>query len=333
MPLRTLVLGGGNALGSYLPGVYQALHEAGELPDWIAGSSIGAITAALIAGNQPERRLERLHAYWQAASSPSWLPWARGDQWASALEARALGRPSLFHSRVPSLTGGLTQLGLYDAGPMRRLLSGLVDFGLLNSGAVRVSVLAVDLHTGAQVAFDTAKTRLTLDHIMASAALIPDFPPVCVDGHWLVDGGMAANTPADLVLPDCPEQETICYLADPFPAEARLPRSFSELSMRQTDLMFACQTARTVQRLEEAARHWPAGSPRVDIVRTAYAGIEEETVMKSWDFSQRSVAQRWQAGHADMAAAMHSLRAQRRVGGGLHVHKVVRAHTAEANAA
>lgn len=325
MPLRALVLGGGNALGAYCAGAYQALHEAGEEPGWIAGSSIGAITAALIAGNPPERRVERLRAWWDGAQSPVWLPWARGEQWASAIETRLLGRPLLFQPRMPSITGDPQRLGLYDAGPMRRRLLELVDLDRLNAGPVRVSVLAVDLQTGEEVAFDTARAPLTVDHLLASAALIPDFPPVRIDGRWLVDGGMAANVPVDLVLAQPPEREMLCLVLDPLPLAAPLPGNWPMLSMRQTDLMFACQTQRTLRGLAAAARAWPADAPSVDVLRVAYAADPQETAMKSWDFSQAALQRRWQSGQQGVAAALRQYREAPPGGPGLHVHSPVRA--------
>lgn len=304
MPLRSLVLGGGNALGAYLAGAYQALHAAGEPPDWIAGTSIGAITAALIAGNPPDRRLERLRAFWDAAALPLWLPWARGAQWTAALQTRLLGRPGLFHPQLPTLSGEPGRLGVYDTAPLRRRLLELIDFELLNAGPVRVSVLAVALETGAEMVFDTSRTRITVDHLLACSALIPDFSPVRIDGVWLVDGGLAANLPADLVLAARPQQDMVCYLVDPFPAAAALPETLPELSQRQSDLTFACQTERTLRAIQVQAQAWPAEGARVDVVRTSYAATGDETAMKSWDFSAQALAQRWAAGQRDMQAAL-----------------------------
>src|SRR5689334_24443570 len=66
-----LVLQGGGALGAYQVGVYQALHEAGIEPDWVIGTSIGAINAALLCGNRPEHRIERLNAFWRQVEQQS----------------------------------------------------------------------------------------------------------------------------------------------------------------------------------------------------------------------------------------------------------------------
>ena len=187
--LRSLILGGGNALGSYLAGAYEALHTAGEEPDWIAGTSIGAVTAGLIAGNPPERRLEQLRAYWSEAMAPDWLPWPRAAQWMGVLQTRLAGRPAMFHPRLPNLSMQPERVGIYDVAPMRRRLEELIDFDRLNSGRIRLSVVAVDLETGAEVIFDTRERRVTVDHLLASAALIPIFRPCgsMAAGWWMAE--------------------------------------------------------------------------------------------------------------------------------------------------
>jgi len=324
MPLRALLLAGGNALGCYLAGAYQAVHEAGEEPDWIAGASIGAVTAALIAGNPPERRLERLHEFWRRATAPNWLPWPRGAQWMAALQTRILGRPALFHTRMPGLSVRPERVGLYDTGPMRRSLEALVDFERLNAGPVRVSVLAVDLQTGGEVAFDNRQTRITLDHILASAALIPDFPPVRIGERWLVDGGMAANVPADLVLGPEPTEDMLCFLVDLLPIDAPVPHDLAGMAMRQTDLTFACQTERSLRALTILDRTRGPQRPRVDVIRTSYAADAAETAMKSWDFSEASVVRRWDCGRRDMQAALQRFRALPPSPPGLTIHPITR---------
>jgi NTE family protein len=320
-PIRALVLGGGNALGAYLAGAYDALHAAGETPDWIAGSSIGAITAALIAGNPAERRLERLRAYWQAAAAPEWIPvWRGGSQWAAALQARLLGRPTLFR---PSGAFRGETVGLFDTAPLRRTLEALIDFDRLNGGTLRVSLQSVDLESGEAVAFDSARERLSIEHVLASAAMIPDFPPVRVGARWLVDGGLVANVPVDLVLDPLPDRDCVCYLVDLFPLTGPKPRDLAGMSMRQTDLIFACQTARTVRRLADLhAARAQSGAPHasIDLVAIAYRGYDDETALKSWDYAAETIARRWDAGRADMARALAAWRAAPPGTPGFRVH-------------
>jgi NTE family protein len=320
-----LILGGGNALGCYNAGAYEALDAAGERPDWIAGTSIGAVTAGLIAGNPPERRLEQLRAYWSEAAAPNWLPWQRAAQWMGALQTRLTGRPTMFHRRLPNLYGRPERLGMYDVTPMRRRLEALIDFDRLNSGAVRLSVVAVDLETGAEVIFDTATMRITADHLLASAALIPDFPPVQIDGRWLVDGGLTANVPVDPVLGPEAAEDMVCFLVDLFPIDSPVPHDLAGMAMRQTDLMFACQTERSLRALAalDATRLGPR--PRVDVVQTSYAAEASETLMKSWDFSQAALSRRWNSGKADMNAALQRFRALPPGRPGLTIHPITRA--------
>lgn len=322
MPFRALILGGGNALGGYLAGAYEALHEAGEEPEWIAGSSVGAITAALIAGNPPTRRVDRLRAFWRQATSPDWLPWTGGMRWVNPLRTRLLGRPELFHPRLP-LPGSPDRAGIYDVTPMRRCLEELIDFEQVNAGSIRLSALAVDLQTGDEVVFDTGSERLTVDHLLASAALIPDFAPVRIGELWLVDGGLAANTPADVVLGGGLSQDTVCYLVDPFPRDAPVPEDVAGMSMRQSDLTFACQTERTLRALASLDRLGPPNRPRVDVVRTSYAAYADETAMKAWDYSETAIQRRWKAGRADMAAALRRFQSLPPGGPGLCIHPIV----------
>jgi NTE family protein len=322
--LRSLILGGGNALGSYLGGAYEALHAAGEEPDWIAGTSIGAVTAGLIAGNPPEQRVDCLRAYWSEATAPDWLPWQRAAQWMGALQTRLAGRPTMFHPRLPNLFGQPDRMGIYDVTPMRRRLQELIDFDRLNSGAVRLSIVAVDLETGAEVVFDSSTQRLTVDQLMASAALIPDFPPVRVDGRWLADGGLRANVPVDPVLGARPAEDMVCFLVDLFPIQAPVPNDFAGMAMRQTDLTFACQTERALCALAALDQIQPATRFSVDVVRTSYGANARETLMKSWDFSQASFTRRWDSGRADMHSALQRFRALPRSGPGLSIHPLTR---------
>ena len=327
MALRTLILGGGNALGSYLAGAYEALQGAGEEPDWVAGTSIGAVTAAIIAGNPPEQRVDRLRSYWAEVTAPNWVPWVRASQWLGALQTRLTGRPFMFHPRLPSLSGQPELVGLYDVAPMRRRLDALIDFERLNSGEIKLSVVAVDLEAGAEVVFDTATTRVTVDHLMGSAALIPDFPPVRVDDRWLVDGGLAANVPTDPVLGLEALEDMLCFLVDLFPIQTSVPHDLAGMAMRQSDLTFACQTERSLRALAALDATRPPQRPRVDVVRTSYAAHASETLMKSWDFSQAALSRRWDSGRADMQAALRRFRTLPQSPPGLTIHPITRADT------
>jgi NTE family protein len=258
--------------------------------------------------------VERLREYWRLAASPEWLPaWQRVSRWTGAIETRLLGRPGLFHPNLPTLLAEPPNPGLFDTTPMRGALTRLIDFARLNDGPVRLSVQATDLESGEPVAFDTRRNRIELDHLLASAALIPDFRPVRVGERWLIDGGMVANVPVGLVLTEPLDQDSSCFVADPFPLRAPRPRDLVAMAARQSDLMFACQTDGALRQLSELYRlRMLAGEVpkvRIDVIRLAYAAHAEETALKSWDFSPGAIDQRWRAGMTDMETALGSIRA------------------------
>ncbi|MGI3777018.1 MAG: patatin-like phospholipase family protein [Janthinobacterium lividum] len=305
-----LVLGGGNAVAAYDAGAYEALEQAGHVPDHLAGASAGAITAVLIAGNPPGRRVAALRAFWDsvAAPQPAWPnPWARASQLADGIQARLLGRPGMFRPRLSALANPDAPPGLYDLAPLRATLARLVDLGRLNGGDIRVSVIAVDLCTGEDVVFDTASAPVTLDHVLASAALLPNFPPVAVDGRLLVDGGLAANTPAHLVLAP-PRDGLTCFVVDPFPLAAAPPASLLDAQERQSDLIFATQTRRALHAQRHLwsleARLSPEAPPRGTVWRLEYSAGEDETAIKGFDFGAAVLRRRWDAGADDMRTAL-----------------------------
>ena len=191
-----LVFGGGNALGAYLAGAYEQLCAQGIAPDWVIGASAGAITAAIVAGNDPDKRVQRLRTFWAEAGStaPSY-PGAEklrqySNGWHAAL-AMMFGRPTIFRHRLPgfwaALPGTPNDIALYDHSPLRATLERLVDFDRLNSGDIRVCINCVDIETGEEVVFDSAQTEIKPDHILASTAITPGFPPVMIDSRMLCD--------------------------------------------------------------------------------------------------------------------------------------------------
>ncbi|MGH7124603.1 MAG: patatin-like phospholipase family protein [Stellaceae bacterium] len=225
-----LVLQGGGALGAYQVGAYQALDEAGYEPDWFAGTSIGAINAAIMAGNPRERRLEQLEAFWARICRP--VPFAPADglsrrlfnTW-SAWQTTALGQPGFFEPRPVnpflSVPGTTQAISYYDTTALRATLESLIDLDRVNSGAQRLSLGAVNVRTGEQVYFDTLRQKLGYEHIMASGALPPAFPPVEIEGEWYWDGGIVSNTPLDVVIEQLPRRSTLCFMIDLFDAGGR----------------------------------------------------------------------------------------------------------------
>lgn len=308
-----LVLAGGNALGAYQAGVYQALHQGGLMPDWVVGTSIGAINGAIIAGNREEDRIDRLAELWHPApDTGGWPMWwdAVPDSWRRTGETLATmfaGRAGLFGPLGTGLTYRADRRSLYDTSPADAALSALVDANRLNAGPVRFTAVAVDLDTADDVAFDTAAVTVTPDHVRASAAMPPLYPPVEIDGRHYVDGGLAANLPIDPPLSQPGATPLLCIAVDLLPATAHQPRTLGEMAGRAQDLLFACQTRRSIERWQAA---YAGGSPNgrsVTLVRLTYADQEREVAGKAMDFSPASARVRWDAGLRDGLALVERL--------------------------
>ena len=253
-----LLLQGGGALGSYQAGVYQALAEADLHPDWIAGISIGAINSALIAGNPPKKRVERLREFWEAVStSPLGLPYfpslvIPGDSTHSLLnQTRALGillfgAPHFFTPRLPPPmpwdVGRADAVSYYKVSPLKATLERLVDFDLINAGGTRLSVGAVNVRTGNFVRFDTGTDRITPAHIMASGSLPPGFPATEIDGEYYWDGGLVSNTPLQWVLDSRPRRDTLALQVDLWPAHGDVPHNLADADVRQKEIRFSSRS-------------------------------------------------------------------------------------------
>ncbi|WP_256366958.1 patatin-like phospholipase family protein [Acidisphaera sp. L21] len=326
MQRPALVLSGGNALGAYHVGAWKALDGAGVEPGWIVGTSIGALMAVIIAGNAPGNRVAALEEFWRRASvsdgGASILPASLRApvQYGQALVSRMFGRAPLFTMRVPDLTGRNDTPGLFDATPMRRLVAELVDFERVNSGDIRVTVVALNLATGGEVTFDTAEAPLQLNHVMASAALIPDFPPVEINGCHYVDGGLSSNLPVHVIFDDLAAEGSApltCFAVDLFPSAAPLPRGLLKAAQRQSDLIFASQTVRALLQLQ---RRWAGHRPGGTIFHIAYEANEQETALKGFDFGSGSIARRIADGQQDMERQLEIFRANAAAVEGLTIH-------------
>lgn len=254
-----LLLQGGGALGAYQGGVYEALAEQGIEPTWIAGISIGAINSAIIAGNAPADRVDRLRAFWELASSGSvgwghWWPALAGDPTARGLINQLAaggvmmnGVPGFFAPRFPQPplqpngTPGATSW--YDTGPLRPTLERLVDFDRINDDkAMRFSVGAVNVRTGNFAYFDNATDHIRPEHIMASGALPPAFPAVEIKGEHYWDGGMVSNTPLDWVLSARSDLDMLIFQVDLWSAEGPLPRDLASVAVRMKEIQFSSRT-------------------------------------------------------------------------------------------
>ena len=335
---RILALQGGGALGAYQAGVYEVLAASELTPHWIAGISIGAINAALIAGNPPEHRLQRLQEFWDTVTSSSALlpsvP-APGVELRSmvnethATMGAIFGLPGFFKPRVPAAPlhwpGTEGALSFYDTAPLRTTLEQLVDFDLLNSGAMRLSVGAVNVRSGNFAYFDSAKQRLDARHIMASGALPPGFPPVEIDGEWYWDGGLVSNTPLQYVLDQAADACKLVFQVDLFVAEGPMPADLMRVAEREKDIRYSSRTR--LNTTDALARHALAQSARrllaklpadlaedadakalraasrqeaVTVVHLIHRGKRYETQSKDYEFSRASMLEHWRAGRADM---------------------------------
>ncbi|MCP3467378.1 patatin-like phospholipase family protein [Bradyrhizobium sp. CCGUVB23] len=297
-----LVLQGGGALGAYQAGVYEGLHEAGIRPNWLAGISIGALNAAIIAGSPEDQRVERLREFWETICACP-VGWPAGEGLANALPfafdmrslhnalaaMRALfqGQPGFFKPRFPapfwSPFSGDAATSFYDTAPLQRTLEKLVDFDRLNAGEVRVSVGAVNVRTGNLTYFDTTERKLGPKHFMASGALPPGFPAVEIEGEHYWDGGVVWNTPLSRVLSSEP-RDTLTFQVDLWSARGRVPHDMMEVSSRQKDIQYSSRTRaitdqalrmqkmrqalqRTIQELPERAKQDPEIRAIADMAR------------------------------------------------------------------
>ncbi len=338
-----LVLQGGGALGSYQGGVIEALGEAKIEVDWVAGISIGAVNAALFAGNPPERRMDAIRGFWETAASalPSFPVWPLDavremvHEWSAAM-VMAVGVPGFFSPRAlpPTLAfpGTPEALSFYDSAPLRETLDKLIDWDLLNSGAVRLSVGAVDIASGNFRYFDTADETLDARHIMASGALPPGLPPIEIDGHFYWDGGLVSNTPLTHIL-DRQQAATLIFQVDLFPSAAALPLTITDVAAREKEIRFSSRTRQVsnerlrlrqerqmvcklldrlppglaedpeVQALRARVSEFP-----VSLVQLIYRANAWEGGSRDFEFSQRSMREHWHAGEIAVAETMANAR-------------------------
>jgi len=332
-----LVLQGGGALGSYHAGVYEALSTSQYLPDWVAGISIGAINAAIIAGNGPEQRVERLRAFWEGITAPSAL-WpiltsgmAGDNRRASSLHAIMFGQPGFFAPRPPTHLFGVTPTSFYDTSALKGTLERLVDFDRINAREIRFSVAAVNVRTGNFAYFDNAEMDIRPEHVMASAALPPGFPAVEIDGESYWDGGLVSNTPLQYVLESIPRRSRLTFQVDLFQARGRQPTDLEEVSEREKDIRYSSRTRaatdmlRTTHdvrhninglwdQLPEEIRNTPEAKflyefgcvTTMDIVELVYRPPDPQGCSKDYEFSRTTMRARWAQGLSDARTTLNA---------------------------
>jgi NTE family protein len=331
-----LVLQGGGALGAYQVGVYQALHEAGIEPDWVIGTSIGAINAALICGNEPAHRLDRLDAFWSRVEQQAFAPRAFDafDPFGLAAMLGTMttvlrGVPSFFTPKLAALHGirsesSVEEASYYSTAPLRETLAELVDWKYLCDCRTRLTVGAVNVCTGQMRYFDSRDESLGVDHVMASGALPPAFGAVRIDGQPYWDGGIYSNTPIEAVLDDKPRRSALILAVNVWHQQAPEPSSIREVMARTKDIQFASRadshiarqkqihhlrhvireltdqlpaTKRASAKVKELAS-WGCGT-QMHVAHLLAPRIESEDHTKDIDFTASGIRARRDAGHAD----------------------------------
>jgi NTE family protein len=326
-----LVLQGGGALGAYQVGVYQALHEAGVEPDWIVGTSIGAINASIIAGNKPQDRLTTLDQFWKRMERPNAWPFVPAwtgisDTW-SYWSTLAGGIPGFFKPNLPAFWGahiplGVDRAGFYSTMSLRETLAELVDFSIVNRGSPRLTVGAANVRTSMMHYFDSRQSEITIKHVMASGALPPAFPAVRIDGEFYWDGGILSNTPTEVIFDDNPRRNSLIFAVHLWNPEGPVPQSIWEVLHRQKDIQYSSRIASHITRqqqthrlrhvISQLVRHIPddlrkseavrdlAGYgcvTQMHVVRLLTPRLENENHTKDIDFSPSGIGMRREAGY------------------------------------
>lgn len=325
-----LVLQGGGALGAYQVGVYQAMHEAGIEPDWIIGTSIGAINGAIIAGNRVEARFARLAEFWkglQRDQPAAWPWWPPAGNALANLATFTHGIPGFFEPNPQAFWGlqarvGVERAALYVTAPLRRTLLDLIDFDLLDSGKVRLSLGAVGVADGEMRYFDSRKQHIKPEHVMASGALPPAFPAVRVDGESYWDGGIYSNTPVEAVLDDLPRRDSLILAVQMWDAAGPEPETILQVLGRQKEIQYASRAnshlkrqdqihrlrhvvRELVTRLPESVKDDPevgklasyGCATRMHLVKLVAPRLDGEDQSKDIDFTSAGIGARWEAGY------------------------------------
>ncbi|HJY76367.1 MAG TPA: patatin-like phospholipase family protein [Burkholderiales bacterium] len=316
-----LVLQGGGALGAYQAGVYEALCGAGTEPDWVIGTSIGAINAGIIAGNAPENRLSRLREFWKRVEQDS--PFGNFTTLARGIPAFFAPRPITWGAGA-QLRVGLDMASYYDTAPLRETLTELIDARILNETRTRLTVGAVNVRSSQMRYFDSRELPVCLDHIMASGALPPAFPAIRVEGEAYWDGGLYSNTPLEAVLDDNPRRDSVIFAVNVWQPTGPEPASVWEVMGREKDIMYASRADSHIMRqkqihrlrhvIRELTQHIPPGAKTtkeckelaswgcatvMHVVRLLAPALASEDYFKDIDFSPGGIRARWQAGIED----------------------------------
>jgi NTE family protein len=333
-----LVFQGGGALGAYQAGVYQALHERGIEPDWIIGTSIGAINASLIAGNEPRDRVPKLQEFWRRVTRD--LPWAALAAWPGVLDAQSYwmtlgqGIPGFFEPNFFAFLGthvplGADAAGFYSTAQLRNTLLDLVDFSLLNRCTPRLTVGAAHVCTSQMRYFDSRDGEIGVNHVMASGALPPAFPAVRIDGELYWDGGILSNTPTETIFDDNPRRNSLIFAVHLWNPMGSEPTTIWEVLHRHKDIQYSSRVASHIARqrqihkmrhvVSELVKQIPQQLrdtdavrelasygcvTRMHVVRLLAPRLDNENHTKDIDFTPAGIRSRWEAGYADTCRAI-----------------------------
>lgn len=346
---RIFVFQGGGALGAYQAGAYEALHQNEVEPDWLAGISIGAVNAAIIAGTPRDKRIANLRDFWDTVSGSPDLGWTSQDETvrrfqndAAAMTATMFGVPGFFSPRLWTpqqlLSNNETHVSYYDTGPLMKTLDRLIDFDLLNDCQTRLSLGAVEVRSGNFAYFDNRQGRLDVRHIAASGALPPGFPPVEIDGRFYWDGGLVSNTPLQHVLNVADATRDLeIFQVDLFNARGDMPRDQFEVESRVKEIRYSSRTRMNTdefarrQVVRRAAKRLLEKLPPefrddedvkilrsigqeydVTIVHLIHRRASHATHAMDVEFSRRSIDEHWQAGYDDASYTLKHPRWRRR---------------------
>ena len=324
-----LVLQGGGALGAYQVGVYQALHEAGIEPDWVIGTSIGAINASIIAGNPRDQRIERLCEFWRRVEFGHFLPAIARNFVAVSSGVPAFFRPNAQAFFSPHAPLGAASAGYYSVEPLRATLADLVDVDRLNRGEPRLTLGAANVRTSEMHYFDSRDRKLGIEHVMASGALPPAFPPVRIDGELYWDGGVVSNTPVEAVFDDNPRRNSLVFAVHLWNPHGHEPETIWQVMNRHKDVQYSSRAAsqikrqRQLHRLRHIVAELSAMVPetrrrdnlvaemasygcltRMHVVRLLAPALDHEDHAKDIDFSPDGIRQRREAGYRDTVATL-----------------------------
>jgi NTE family protein len=301
-----LVLSGGGALGAYQAGAFAALEKCGVRPSWIAGTAIGAINAAIIAGNVPHERIMRLHQFWRELTKGAAMPRPHGPaQWArSALTNLLSAAPRSSALLAPS------EEPVVSPTQLRELVAETVDFERLNSGTIRVVFGVVNLATGAETFFDNDRHVLTVDHVLAGSP-VPGLPPVAID-EQLFGGSAIAVTALDEARP----ADTLCFAIDgydPVPGpHGGISRTAREITAMRRNHDLRRRIALLGERVPASMRSdvdvrrclSEASNATMTVLHLVHEVNAAGFARKMADFSSAAVTRRWRAGENDIATSL-----------------------------